>query len=100
MRQGKGDHVNIKMPDGQIITLPWLKEIKIGLLKAAIRKSGLSQLPPTEVEGMIPWAVSRSLQACDSTSPPSVGKQTAIGRLTAALAAMSLHSGDVCANPG
>ena len=43
MRQEKGDHVNIKMPDGQIITLPWSKEIKIGLLKAAIRKSGLTE---------------------------------------------------------
>ncbi len=39
----KGDHVNIKMPNGQIITIPNSKEIKIGLLKAAIRKAGLTE---------------------------------------------------------
>ena len=41
MRQGKGDHVNIKMPDGQIITIPVSGDLKIGLLKSAIRKAGL-----------------------------------------------------------
>jgi len=41
-RKGKGDHVNIKMPNGQIITLPSSKELKIGLLKAAIKKAGLT----------------------------------------------------------
>jgi len=43
VRQGKGDHVNIKMPNGQLITIPVSKELKIGLLKAAIRKSGISE---------------------------------------------------------
>ena len=41
MRQGKGDHVNIKMPNGQIITIPVSGDLKIGLLKSAIRKAGL-----------------------------------------------------------
>lgn len=41
-RSGKGDHVNIKMPNGQIITIPGSKELKIGLLKAAIKKAGLT----------------------------------------------------------
>jgi len=43
MRQGKGDHVNIKMPSGVIITLPWSKELKIGLLTAVIKKAGLTE---------------------------------------------------------
>ncbi len=42
-RSGKGDHVNIKMPNGQIITIPVSKELKIGLLKAAIKKAGLTE---------------------------------------------------------
>jgi predicted RNA binding protein YcfA (HicA-like mRNA interferase family) len=41
-RKGKGDHINIKMPNGQIITIPGSKELKVGLLKAAIKKSGLT----------------------------------------------------------
>lgn len=41
-RTGKGDHVNIKMPNGQIITIPTSKDLKIGLLKAAIKKAGLT----------------------------------------------------------
>jgi predicted RNA binding protein YcfA (HicA-like mRNA interferase family) len=41
-RSGKGDHVNIKMPNGQLITIPCHRELRIGLLKAAIRKAGLS----------------------------------------------------------
>jgi len=41
-RKGKGDHVNIKMPNGQIITIPSSKVLKIGLLKAAIKKAGLT----------------------------------------------------------
>jgi len=43
LRKGKGNHVNVKMPNGQIITVPGSKELKIGLLKAAIRKSGLTE---------------------------------------------------------
>jgi predicted RNA binding protein YcfA (HicA-like mRNA interferase family) len=42
-KQGKGDHVNVKMPNGQIITIPASMEIKVGLLKAAIRKAGLTE---------------------------------------------------------
>ena len=42
-RKGKGDHVNIKMPNGQIITIPSSKELKIGLLKVAIKKAGLTE---------------------------------------------------------
>ncbi|NOR78947.1 MAG: addiction module toxin, HicA family [Methanophagales archaeon] len=42
-RKGKGDHVNTKMPNGQIITIPSSKELKIGLLKAAIKKAGLTE---------------------------------------------------------
>lgn len=45
VRSGKGDHVNIKMPNGQMITLSSRKEpIKIGLLKAMLRKAGISEL--------------------------------------------------------
>lgn len=40
---GKGDHVNIKMPNGMIVTIPGNKELKIGLLKSAIRKAGLTE---------------------------------------------------------
>ena len=32
-RGGKGDHVNVKMPDGQIVTIPSSKELKIGCLR-------------------------------------------------------------------
>ena len=41
-RKGKGDHVNIKMQNGQLITIPVSGNVKIGLLKAAIKKAGLS----------------------------------------------------------
>ena len=41
MRQGKGDHITIKMPNGQLITIPVSGDLKIGLLKSAIRKAGL-----------------------------------------------------------
>ena len=43
-KSGRGDHVNIKMPNGQIITFSGVREpIKIGLLKAMLRKAGLSE---------------------------------------------------------
>ena len=38
----KGSHVNIKMPSGVIITIPAKGELKVGLLRAAIRKAGLT----------------------------------------------------------
>ena len=41
-RAGKGDHVNIKMTNGQLVTITLHRELKIGLLKAAIRKAGLT----------------------------------------------------------
>jgi len=42
-RGGKGDHVNVKMPNGQIITIPSSKELKTGLLRAALKKAGLTE---------------------------------------------------------
>jgi predicted RNA binding protein YcfA (HicA-like mRNA interferase family) len=42
-RPGKGDHVNIKMPNGMIITIPGKEELKVGLLKSAIFKAGLTE---------------------------------------------------------
>lgn len=42
-KSGKGDHVNIKMPNGMIVTMPGKSELKIGLLKNAIRKAGLTE---------------------------------------------------------
>ncbi|MEA2035425.1 MAG: hypothetical protein U9N40_08085 [Euryarchaeota archaeon] len=42
-RKGKGDHVNIRMLNGQIITISGSKELKIGLFKAAIKKAGLTE---------------------------------------------------------
>jgi len=42
-RPGKGDHINIKMPNGMIITIPNKGELKIGLLKNAIHKAGLTE---------------------------------------------------------
>ena len=41
-RSGKGDHVNIKMPNGRIITLRGKGEVKVGRLRDAIREAGLS----------------------------------------------------------
>lgn len=41
-RTGNGDHVNIKMPNGKLVTRPLHRELKIGLLRAAIRKAGLT----------------------------------------------------------
>lgn len=42
-KKGKGDHINIKMPNGQIITIPGSKELKVGLLKASIKKASLTE---------------------------------------------------------
>ena len=47
LRKGKGSHVNIKMPSGVIITIPARGRLKTGLLRAAIRKAGLT------VEGFV-----------------------------------------------
>ena len=42
-KPGKGDHINIKMPNGMVITIPDKGELKIGLLKSAIHKAGLTE---------------------------------------------------------
>ena len=41
-RSGKGDHINIKMPNGRIITLRSRDEVKVGRLRDAIREAGLT----------------------------------------------------------
>ncbi len=41
-KSGKGDHINIKMPNGMIITLRGKGEVKVGLLRDAIREAGLT----------------------------------------------------------
>jgi len=41
-RSGKGSHTNVKMPNGILITIPGHGEVKLGLLRAAIKKAGLS----------------------------------------------------------
>lgn len=41
-RSGKGSHINIKMPNGQMVTLPGHGELKVGLLQSAIKKAGLT----------------------------------------------------------
>jgi len=43
VRRGKGNHANIKMPNGTMITIPRTGELKVGLLKAAIKRSGLTE---------------------------------------------------------
>lgn len=42
-RTGKGDHVNVAMPNGVVITIPRHRELKVGLLSAAIRRAGLTK---------------------------------------------------------
>lgn len=41
-KTGKGDHINIKMPNGRIITLRNKGEVKVGRLQDAIREAGLT----------------------------------------------------------
>ena len=41
-KPGKGDHINIKMPNGRIITLRGKGEVKVGRLKDAIHEAGLT----------------------------------------------------------
>ena len=43
IRKGKGDHINIKMPNRQLITIPIKGELKIGLLKDALRKADIKE---------------------------------------------------------
>ena len=42
-RSGKGDHVNIKMPNGMIITLRARGEIGIGLLRDLLAKARMTR---------------------------------------------------------
>ncbi len=43
-RPGKGDHVNIKMPNGRIVTLSGTRgPVRIGILKAMLRKAGMGE---------------------------------------------------------
>ena len=43
-RSGRGDHVNIKMPNGMIVTFSGTREpVRIGLLKAMLRKAGVAE---------------------------------------------------------
>jgi predicted RNA binding protein YcfA (HicA-like mRNA interferase family) len=41
-RRGKGAHVNVKMPNGMIVTIPAHGELRVGLLQAVIKKAGMS----------------------------------------------------------
>ena len=41
-RSEKGDHINIKMPNGRIIALRGKGEVKVGRLRDAIREAGLT----------------------------------------------------------
>lgn len=42
-RRGKGDHVNIKMPNGRIVTISGsTKSVKIGILLSSLRKADVS----------------------------------------------------------
>ena len=41
-RGGRGDHVNLKLPNGRIITLRAVGDVKIGRLRDAIREAGLT----------------------------------------------------------
>ncbi len=44
VRQGKGAHVNVKMPNGQIVTFSMHRgPVKVGLLRAMIRRAGLTE---------------------------------------------------------
>jgi predicted RNA binding protein YcfA (HicA-like mRNA interferase family) len=44
VRRGKGSHVNVKMPNGLIITISATKRpVKIGILRSSMRKAGLTE---------------------------------------------------------
>lgn len=44
VRRGKGGHVNVKMPNGQIVTFSMHRgPVKNGLLRAMIRKAELTE---------------------------------------------------------
>jgi len=37
-RSGKGDHINIKMPNGSLITMLGRAELKVGLLRRPLKE--------------------------------------------------------------
>ena len=42
-RQGKGSHINVKMPNGHAVTVPASKSpVKVGILLDMIKKAGLT----------------------------------------------------------
>lgn len=41
--------MNVRMPNGVLITIPGKHELKIGLLKAALKKAGLTEERFTEL---------------------------------------------------
>lgn len=41
-KRHSGSHVMIKMPNGQLLSIPDHGDVKSGLLQAAIRKAGLT----------------------------------------------------------
>jgi len=51
-RFGKGSHVNIKMSNGMVITISGHREpVKVGILKAMIKRAGLSESEFLELLG-------------------------------------------------
>ena len=38
--RGKGSHVNIRMPNGEVLTIPY--HVKVGMISASIKQAGLS----------------------------------------------------------
>ena len=42
-KKGRGSHVNLKMPNGQIVTIPNRRTLKVGLLRSVIAKGGLTE---------------------------------------------------------
>jgi len=43
LRMGRGNHADIKMPNGMTVTIPRTGELKVGLMKVAIRRAGLTE---------------------------------------------------------
>ena len=50
-RAAKGSHCNIKMPNGQVVTVPLRGETKIGLLAAIVKRAGTSMAEFLELAG-------------------------------------------------
>ena len=49
-RRGKGDHINIKMPNGKIVTLRAVGDVRIGLLKKLLK---VAEITEEEFEGYL-----------------------------------------------